>query len=203
MQEIVDRITRMFRDELALDEKQTAVVKYSLTIYLTTILGYLAIILTAWIAGVIKFALVAAVTASLVRIFTGGAHASSPGKCILFGAVVFPLIGIATKMFPVKDVYIIAVVALSTWITTILAIYRFAPAEVPGKPVSTVQQRHRLRLMAFAICVLWLVFSAFVIAGQLGITHGSLLASALGLGWQAFSLTPLGYKTVVKIDSIF
>lgn len=199
-EKLIDRITSYFKNELSLDENQTAVVKYSLSVYLTTAIGYLALIVTAWPLGVLGNTLAAAITASLLRIFSGGAHASRPENCILMGALVFPVSGLAAKYFSFGIMYFDNFFILITGIWTIWAVYRFAPADTPGKPLSTQKQRRVLRRWSFGIVICWTGWAVFASAGIFKFSLNILFASALGMVWQGFSLTPTGYGLVRRLD---
>ncbi len=197
----IDRITGIFVKELNLGENDKAIVKYSLTVYSTTVFGYLAIVLAAWPLGVVKLSLAAAVTGSLLRIFSGGAHASCSKNCILSGAVIFPVFGLTAKHAPgsVDIFYVIVgvVVLFVFW-----SVYSFAPADTPGKPITTKGQRNKLRRYSFGISVLWVVWVLCGYFEVIRITNEFLLASVLGFHWQGFSLTPAGYRFIAFVDTL-
>ncbi|HWI54569.1 MAG TPA: accessory gene regulator B family protein, partial [Desulfobacteria bacterium] len=77
MGEVIDRITDVFKKELDLCDNDTDILRYSLAVYSTTVIGYAAIILAAWPFGVVGLALVSVISASVFRMFSGGAHASN------------------------------------------------------------------------------------------------------------------------------
>jgi accessory gene regulator B len=186
--------------ELGLDENSTAVVKYSLTVYLTSIIGYIAIVLAAWPLGVVKPALASVITASLLRIFSGGAHASCSRNCVLAGAIIFPLLGLGAGYFTPSSIYLLYGMVTLAGLWAAWAVYRYAPADTPGKPISTVQQRNKLRRWSFGIIILWFLWAFSLLTGITGVTYKTLVASALGIMWQGFSLTPPGYYLVDRFD---
>lgn len=202
MGKIVDKISHIFQEELNLCENDVAVVNYSLTIYSTTIVGYLAIIAVAWPLGVLKTALVSAITASLLRVFSGGAHAANPRNCILGGAVIFNVLGLLVKyLTPTSAVSVwlfsIGVLAFTSW-----SVYMYAPADTPGKPINTKKQRNRLRRYSFIFLVGWSGILFLTLLGVIHINTEFLNASALGTLWQGFSLIPSGYNLIHWIDEI-
>lgn len=198
----IDQLTNIFVKELNLDDDSAAIVKYSLTIYSTSVLGYLAIFLAAWPLGTIKTAMVSVLTASALRIFSGGAHASCSRNCILSGAVIFPALGLMSKfLFPTEAIFL-WVIVIVTIIYTSWAIYFFAPADTPGKPISTMKQRVQLRRWSFLFMIFWAAAALLILTGILNIATTTLFASALGLLWQGFSLTPSGYTFISMVDSL-
>lgn len=200
MGKVIDKITNVFKEELDLCDNDTDVLRYSLAVYSTTIFGYAAIVLAAWPFGVVDLALVSVVTASLFRIFSGGAHASTSRNCILGGMVVFTLLGILTKHLE-ASFSLLLITTICAALFAVWSVYKYAPADTPGKPITTKQKKCKLRRHSFMYLVGWSIASFLYITGDLNGKY--LLASALGIIWQGFSLTPSGYRMVGFIDTLW
>lgn len=183
------------KNELKLSEDKLEIVTFGYRLFIYSILGYSFIVVLALLFGTLGASLTAAITASLFRIFSGGAHASTQKRCTIIGAVIFNLIGLtATICYNSISLYLIN---LLFWITAIVALITFilyAPADTPGKPITTKVQRDKLKKISIALLVIWIVLSKFVFKGETNTYKLYLLSSTLGLAWQSVSLWPSTYQ---------
>ncbi|MBU5676014.1 accessory gene regulator B family protein [Alkaliphilus sp. MSJ-5] len=186
------------KNELKLSEDKLEIVTFGYRLLIYSILGYSFIVLVALLFGTLGASLTAAITASLFRIFSGGAHASTQKRCTIIGAVIFNLIGLtATICYNSISLYLIN---LLFWITAIVALITFilyAPADTPGKPITTKVQRDKLKKISIALLVIWIVLSKFVFKGETNTYKLYLLSSTLGLAWQSVSLWPSTYRWII------
>ena len=186
------------KNELKLSEDKLEIVTFGYRLLIYSILGYSFIVLVALLFGTLGATLTAAITASLFRIFSGGAHASTQKRCTIIGAVIFNLIGLtATICYNSISLYLIN---LLFWIIAIVALITFvlyAPADTPGKPITTKVQRDKLKKISIALLVIWIVLSKFVFKGETNTYKLYLLSSTLGLAWQSVSLWPSTYRWII------
>ncbi|OIQ60253.1 accessory gene regulator ArgB-like protein [Neomoorella thermoacetica] len=182
--------------------RDTEVILFGMRLFFTSASGYVALIIIASLLGILPHALAAAITASVFRIFSGGAHASSPLRCNLIGVGVFLTLGFISNLFRYVQslIYLPVIIA----IIGIYVIYRYVPAETPGKPVSSQVQRKYLRAISFSLLSLWSGISFWGLSspGEFFETK-TVLASCFGMAWQLFTLTPIGFKVVGGMDSMF
>ncbi len=184
--------------ELDLSEDKIEVISFGYRLFIYSILGYLAIAVVSYFLGTLAATLTAAITASIFRIFSGGAHASSQKRCVIIGAVIFNLIGIVVTFY--YNRITLEWMNWFCWITFIVAIITFilyAPADTPGKPITTKIQRSRLKKISIGLLILWLILINFVFKGETNIYKLHLLASTSGLAWQSVNLWPSTYKWVI------
>lgn len=181
--------------ELDLSEDKIEVIAFGYRLFIYSIWGYLFIILVSYILGTLPATLTAAITASLFRIFSGGVHASSQKKCVIFGAVIFNLLGLIVNLFS-NDASWKLVNGL-VWITVVITLVSFilyAPADTPGKPITTKVQIKKLKGISIVLLFIWCIFVHYVFKGEININKLYLLASTAGLAWQSVSLWPITYK---------
>lgn len=181
--------------ELDLSEDKIEVITFGYRLFIYSIWGYVLIILTSYILGTLPATLTAAVTASLFRIFSGGVHANSQKKCVVFGAVIFNLLGLIVNLFSNGASWKLANGLV--WITAIIALVSFilyAPADTPGKPITTKVQIKKLKGISITLLFIWCIFVHYVFKGETNMDKLYLLASTAGLAWQSVSLWPITYK---------
>lgn len=203
LQKVIASQAQWLAKKLDYGKAEEEVLRYSLNLVVSTVLGYGVLIAAAALLGVLPTALAAALSASALRIFSGGAHASRLSRCVGLGAVIFIAIGwFAAGGVPVLEktpylevlasqtkVILIIIVTVGTGI-----IYFYAPAPAPGKPKQTYLQQTVMKSCSLVLLwwwggTVWLVYS-----WQWGMEHQELLlASELGVVWQLMSLTPLGF----------
>lgn len=203
LQKVIAGQAHWLAKKLDYGKSEEEVLKYSLNLVFTSILGYGVLTVAASLLGVLPTTLAAALSASALRIFSGGAHASRLSRCVGLGAVVFIAIGwLAAAGVPfMEKIPDLEVLTLQTRVILILIvvigtgiIYFYAPAPAPGKPKQTYLQVVVMRSCSLALLwwwggTVWLVYS-----WQWGLEHQEvLLASQLGIVWQLMSLTPLGF----------
>lgn len=192
MGEGLSRVLSRGRDE-------AEVYSFSLKILLGFAMGLAVLLAMAWPLGVLPLALPAALTGGVLRLFSGGAHSGSPLGCAVTGGVVACLIGMTARWASLTysaSVLFLATYLVVPWVLAACAIY--APASVPQKPIPN-HQRRKLSVLSLAFVFLWtlsLVFLTKLLRPE------TWLSSALGLAWQAFSLTPLGFRFGLAADSI-
>jgi len=193
------RISEFLAEESGKDQE---VLLYSLTLVKSALMGYGLLFLVSYIFGVWQYTLIAAVTASIFRVISGGAHASSPMRCSIIGILLFTSFGWMAEM--VGDINRLVVVSLVLILASVsfLIFYRYAPADTPSKPINSHAQRKYLRVISFSLLVLWTstaLYSTYSFSGYPYVNY--LLAGMLGLAWQVFTLTPLGYTTSHALDT--
>lgn len=176
--------------ELNYDSGQQEILQYALTILSTTVFGFVAIILAGFLVGVPGLAFAAALSSGILRIYSGGAHASCPERCVAIGAIIFTTLGMAAgKLAHLNLLYnLFPLVCVFAY----LALYFYSPADAPGKPIETNLGRKIMRRRAFVILSVWAA-ATLILTWRGWAPVELLLASCLGVGWQSFSLTPCGY----------
>lgn len=199
---IANRVAGYLQKELNLSEDDKEVLSYSLTITITSILGYLLIMFVAWFLGVIKYAMISVIATSTLRVFSGGAHASASYKCIGFGGVIFPLLGYLTMLMPI-NLNSILLISFITFLLLFVIVYLFAPADTHEKPITTKQDITRLKRLSFGVGIIWAIIIVGAVLYGTKESYMMALAGNLGLLWQVFTLTPYGYRIIHMVDKVF
>ncbi|AGB42471.1 protein possibly involved in post-translational modification of quorum-sensing peptides [Halobacteroides halobius DSM 5150] len=187
---ISNKIIDTYYQESSPEEKEILV--FGTKIILVTVIGYSLILLFGSLLGVGYLALIAAVTAGVIKIFSGGVHASSLIQCVTSGTIMFNLFGLAAKYstFYLKGKIIILLFGTLLIGSVIIDIY--APAIVKEKPINSKSKASRYKIYSFIsfFIVHLIYFSCY----KLGVANQFVVAGLLGVIWQLFSLTPLSYR---------
>ncbi|MCK8817404.1 accessory gene regulator B family protein [Natroniella sulfidigena] len=182
-------IDRIFTES---SDQEKAVLDYGLQVVLSSLLNYLFIIIISSLLGVRTLALTAAITASLIKVFSGGVHASCLRNCVLTAVTIFTSIGLISKYVgPILGENVI----IFFWLVLLvgfLVLYLYAPVGVKEKPITSQAKRSKLKRYSF------IVFFTFQIVYYLlyltGTSASLILAGLLGACWQLFGITPVAYR---------
>lgn len=123
---------------------------YAMKVLFTNLGGIATLAMAAWALGVFDTTMAAYLSATTLRIFTGGRHAGSPVKCFISSIVIFCGTGFAVKAFSgsLTDAHALALL-IFTFLLSGVAIYTYAPVETPNKPIKTSQVPYLKNLAIF------------------------------------------------------
>ncbi|MBM7867082.1 hypothetical protein GTO89_10675 [Heliobacterium gestii] len=177
-------------------EGQWEVYLYALRFWVSTAINFALLLALGWLFDCISLIIAATAGISLFRAFAGGAHHHRAEVCSAMTMFVMAAIVIVARMpIPVEMVTAVffPILLLAFW-----SVYRYAPADTPNKPIVGEERAHFRRLSYIIVTLLALAFSGFLALGFTGIV----LAGALGMLWQSFSMTPHGYSFSHAIDDV-
>lgn len=202
-QKVIASQAQWLANKLDYEKPQEEILNYSLTIVVNMVVGYTVLVIIAGLLGLLPTSITAALTASLLRLFSGGAHASRSSRCTGLGVAVLVAMGwFASAVYPLLPkiinlpvhtspirVFLIIIIVLGTVI-----FYLYSPTVAPGKPKPTHLQWVVSKSCSLALLWWWGGAVWLVSSWTWGHEHQALLfASELGAVWQIISLTPLGY----------
>ncbi len=147
--------------------------------------------------------LLISIIAALLRQFTGGVHASSPGRCSTITVITFGVLSLFVKNITLGPFTIVCYQLITT--TIMLAIlYKNCPVDTPNKPISNESHKKILRKKSLVFIIF--VYIAMAILWYLFIYNNQqilylIMSIQTGLLWQSFMLTQLGKSTIHKLDS--
>lgn len=200
MEKCIEKILSFYKKYLDIDEDKEAVLKYSLQVTISAIFSFSLAIIVALPLGIFSYVCVMLITCSTLRFFSGGAHCENMRNCAIYGMIIMNVLGLLVKSVePSKNILYIAFVV---FLFSVWAIRKYAPADTPQKPITSEKRRQILKIRSFILVCLWsfCVVEYYIVFNEI---HKFILASALGILSQCFSLTKTGYVFAHKIDSLF
>jgi accessory gene regulator B len=201
MSDFINQFSKHLQSQLNLNDDRTEVISFGLYTFFNTVAGFAAIIIVGYLLGALEQSLTAAVTSAIFRSVSGGAHSVRLRNCTILGAIVSPGIGVICKWvsprFP--DLALLSIVVV-VWLLSLISVSKFAPADTPKRPITRPDERIKFRRLSFAFLLIWIL--AISMAAVMKLSHGLILASTLGLLWQAHSITPGGYRLVKRFDQL-
>lgn len=193
-------VAHYLEEELQLDARDTAAVRFGLETFLGTIINIAFIIGVAWWLGIVPYVLSALVSSSILRLVSGGAHCSTYLRCLLLGTIFIVCIGKVATMLQVPQTLfffvLVFVVAGSGYI-----IHKWVPADTVAKPITSPAKKARYRKLSYLFIAVWAI-ALSVLTITSGEVAALILASVGGVCWQVVSITPTGYHFVATIETL-
>lgn len=203
MEKMVKRSASKISQSLGYDAEKEAVVAYGLFAIVQVSLTIVLALLFGFLVGAPVQAMIVCFSVSIYRKYSGGAHADDAEFCTVVSVVYCTLAAwlsrlLAPSVTPVPLLLAtLAVFAAVYWIT-----YRYVPVDSPNKPITSPAKIRRMRTGSFVVITIYLALQLyFLFAGRQNPTlHSYAVSLLLGVGWQAFTLTPTGSILLHKLN---
>lgn len=201
-------ISSNIASNLKMDKEQEEIIAYGAFNLIQIIWSIFLVIVFSIVFGVLEEALIITFTISLLRKYSGGAHASSPNACAIIGTIVsvgFALI--VQQVFSRFNNLAVIIIGIISLIFSYYTVYRFAPVDSLAKPIKKLEKKEYLKKCSIIVLnillglIMILVF--FYIKYRRGILLNIIECIYLGILWQTFTLTILGHKILNKVNLVF
>ncbi|GAA0727754.1 accessory gene regulator B family protein [Clostridium malenominatum] len=204
---ISNNIATKIASELNFDKDKREVIAYGAFALLQMIYSIALVAIFGYIFQVGVEALIISFVGSILRKYSGGAHAGSPGRCALIGTVICIVQALVFKFIisPNISLNMVLLLGLLVFIWSYYIIYKLAPVDSAAKPIKKKEKRTRLKKGSIIILSVYLIIILFILMIYRKIGERSLLIYILsiygGTAWQIFTLTEKGHLILYKIDA--
>jgi len=192
---VSNHIAAILSKELSLVEDQAEIIAYGLEIVLGSVTKLVVILLSAYFLGIFSTTLVALLTFSFFRLLSGGVHFSHYKRCLGFGLIIILSMGKAAQVMVNYLALNLTALTFFAGLFVFFMTLKWGPAENPNKSLSA-QEIAGFKVASASFTVIWLVLMQAILAWDTGVLSQLVVASALALLVQAFTLTPQAYKAV-------
>ena len=197
---MIEQILGIYKKHMDISDDQYAVLQYSIRLLISSILSYAFTLGLALVLEIFPNVLIIILTVSVYRAFSGGAHCSCMGNCAIYGALTMNAIGLMTKFFNPSTSVMLSIIAFA-FAFSLWAIAKYAPADTPGKPISSKVQYQKLKRMSTLVLCSWL-FGCIVWYSIFNTVNIIVFASTMAMIWQSYTLTSHGYRFCHAMDSL-
>jgi accessory gene regulator B len=207
VEKLTKNIAESISSELKLDNDRKEVIAYGTFALLHMTLSVVLVIIFGWMFAVLVESLIVSFTGSILRKYSGGVHASSPGICATTGTIITvgQALFICFILASFINLKLVIFLGLLTFVWSFYIIYKLAPVDSAAKPIKTQKKRERMKKGSILILGSYLVIVVLNIIMYLLIQEKKFLIFSLciygGTAWQAFTLTHGGHLAVSKIDA--
>ncbi|WPC40856.1 accessory gene regulator B family protein [Clostridium sp. JS66] len=192
---------------LKLDKDSEEIMAYGAFNLLQVLWSTLLIVIFGIAFNVLIEVLIMFFTICILRKYSGGVHASSPGRCTIVGTTV--CVGFALiihKLYWIFNIYGILSLGAVSLIFSYYIVYKFAPVDSIAKPIVKIETKKRfkrqsililnvLSIIIFVILIFYFKYSNIFLLN-------AIVCIYVGAVWQSFTLTNEGHKILTKIDNI-
>ncbi len=183
---MLSKITKKITNEIlvtvpGITEEKAEEIDYGLYMAISDGLKLIAVLLTAFALGQLRYALAAVAVFSVNKSFFGGIHAKTQLGCVIthftfiFGTIYLSLV----ITFDYLNIFM--------FIISGILVYLYAPADLISKPIITEKRRKELRVGSSIVFVIWFLISFLVPQDFSNVISIITLINAV-------NLTPMVYK---------
>ncbi len=206
MERLAGKIANYLTDELNFDNDKRDVIAYGFFAILHTILSVFLVIVFGLIFNVVVEALIISFTTSILRRYSGGVHASTPGNCTAIGTVlcIGQTLIVRFALWPILNVNLLILLGAAAFLWCFYIINKLAPIDNPSKPIVKEEKRKRMKKLSFVILMSYLAIVCVNIAVYFFTASHKVTIYCLsiyaGMLWQTFTLTKTGHKIFKGLD---
>lgn len=197
----------MSKDILNMDSDQAEIIEYGAINVMQTINAIIWVVILGCLGGTLYESLVFAISASLLRKYSGGGHASSPMRCAVMGGVIALILGLFTQNILIKlSMEVIICIVIIFMITVSIIIINKAPVDSIEKPIDDKSLKKKFKFKSLRLTFIYYVIIISLLIGQRYYGNFCLktaISLMLGVVWQSITLTSIGIKFIKKIDYLF
>lgn len=209
MEKLANKISAKVAYELGLDNDRKEIIAYGTFALLQTIISIGLVIIFGLFFHVLTEAIVLSFSTSLLRKYSGGAHASSSSTCTIAGTIICiaQALLIAYVLAPNMNFMWVFTLNLLIFMWAFIMVFRLAPVDSPAKPIRKKEKRDRMKKMSLLMLVIYFSITIIIYALYFRFGVKRLLVYTIclygGVLWQIFTLTKPGHLVLGAIDYLF
>jgi accessory gene regulator B len=205
MENLVRRLASKIALSLGYDAEKEAVVAYGLLALVQVAVTVILALLFGLLVGAPVEAMIVCFSVSILRKYSGGAHAYNADFCTIVSVVYCTLAAWVSRLLTPAYVPVAMLIAIIVCYSIIYWIaVKYVPVDSPNKPIKSEKKIKRMRKGSFIIIVsyfaLQILFFAF--AARVPVFRSYGISLLLGTSWQALTLTPLGAILLNKLNDL-
>jgi len=192
---------------LNVDDDGEQIIVYGAINLIQIIFAVLWVIIAGLFFGVVYEALIFSITVSILRKYSGGAHASSSGRCIIIGTILAVAAGLfIDKIFYKFNMTTVILISIAFMAFAFIVVVKNAPVDSIKKPINNIEIKKQFKKKS--IIVISIFSLIIIILCVLSKTYSELyyikLIESVNLGvlWQASTLTKNGIRFLNKVDFV-
>lgn len=203
----MEKITRKLAHEVSLslgyDAEKEAVVTYGLIIFIQIAITTLLVLVFGILIGVPFEAMIVCFSVSILRKFSGGAHAGTAEFCTCFTVVYCSLTAFMSKLLSgIYSQILMGIAILAVFALSFNIIYKLAPVDSPKKPIRTEQKKKKMKNGSLIVLTVYLLISAafFFLSNNIEVFKSYGISLLFGVSWQCFTLTSFGAQFIQRMN---
>jgi accessory gene regulator B len=205
MENLVRKLASRIALSLGYDAEKEAVVAYGLLAIVQVAVTVLLALLLGFLIGAPMEAMIVCFSVSILRKYSGGAHAYNADFCTAVSVVYCTLAAWVSQLLTLAYVPIALLIAIVVCYSLIYWIaFQYVPVDSPNKPIKSEKKIKRMRKGSFIIVTIYFALQIllFFFAARVPVFRSYGISLLLGTSWQALTLTPLGAILLNKLNDL-
>jgi len=192
---------------LNVSEEQEQIIIYGAINLFQIIFAVLWVIIAGWFFGVFYEALIFTLTVGALRKYSGGAHASSPSRCIIIGTVLAVLAGLlVNKILYILNISIVMLISITFIMFAFIIVSQNAPVDSAKKPITNIKIRKQFKKKSIFVIFNFslIIIISFILRQKYLELYCIRLIESISIGvlWQSITLTKNGIVLLNKVDFV-
>lgn len=187
------------------DAEQEAVVAYGLIAMVQIAVTLLLVFILGLLVGAPIEALIICLSVSILRKYSGGAHADTIDFCTVFSVIYCTVAALLSKALAgVYQPWWMLAAAIAVYACSFYYINRYAPVDSPNKPIKSANKIKRMRRGSFILVSVYALLNAlfFLFSNRAPVFQSYGISLLFGVSWQVLTLTPLGAILLNKLNDL-
>ncbi|MDD3214743.1 MAG: accessory gene regulator B family protein [Eubacteriales bacterium] len=205
MEKLVRRLASKIAKSQGYDAEKEAVVAYGLLAIVQVGTIVVLALIFGFLVGAPVEAMIVCFSVSILRKYSGGAHAYDADFCTIMSVIYCALAALASRLLaPAYNSLVVLLIAVLGYGLTFWIAYRYVPVDSPNKPIKSEAKIKRMRKGSMITITVYaaLQLFLFLLTGRFPAFRSYGISLLMGTGWQALTLTPLGSILLDKLNDI-
>ena len=143
IEKICNKLTQRIQNKMPeVDDERAEVINYGLQLVIGEIPKTFALILIAYIFGVLKLSILALIFVMPYRTFSGGVHLKTHIGCIVATSLYYVGNALLSKNIILEPIFIKYIIIAGIWLFSVLMIKLYAPADTEAVPILRKKDRN-------------------------------------------------------------
>lgn len=188
-------------NELGSDQREENRMAYGLELLLGEIVKWIILLGLAIIMGIWSEVIIITVSASILRLASGGEHCNEYYRCMVGGTIWFLSLGWGVRYVNMSITEGgLLIIAAASFIAAIILLALYAPGDTENKPIKNENERTKFKRLSLILAVVYLV--VMMGTAQTEAAQWVCLPVTVGMLAQVFTVTPLGYRFLHWVDRV-
>lgn len=207
IEKMADKVGNNAKSFLNVDEDKEQIIIYGAICLFQIIFAVLWVIIAGLLFGVVYEALVFSIIVGVLRKYSGGAHASSPSRCIIIGTVLAVVAGISIdKVFYNLNMSTVILISVAFIVFSLVIVVKNVPVDSIKKPITNSKIKKQFKNKSIVVISIFsvIIIILFILSKRYSeILYIRIIESiSLGILWQTITLTKNGISFLNKVDFV-
>ena len=203
LNEISNTMALYLAKELDYNNRQINRLTYGLEIILGIIFKVIIFTVITLTLNLFNVALVIFMVTAIFRLLAGGVHCSAYHRCVIFSMTVILMLSYISRFLAMTFLsqYTLLLIVIAAGIIALLIAARWAPDPDEKAPIESNHKKQILRILTLISIIVWVICLTFLTVLKI-IQPIYIWAASSALILQFFTLTPIGHRLVLKLDTL-